>query len=158
MGHEAAEGDAASPKEQNLTSRARGEFPKVWQCLGEAADGSGSLLLYSQTPLNHHLPEARLQFRASPLPFSIVIGTRMPGHEGGSRKPEPEMPLDKSSIIPYKWVKDTDMTSKEILEKVKEMLEINTRVNWDGQWMEKRPVTANEEFQNILDEIEKMEK
>ena len=50
------------------------------------------------------------------------------------------------------------MTSKEILEKVKEMLEINTRVNWDGQWMEKRPVTANEEFQNILDEIEKMEK
>ena len=50
------------------------------------------------------------------------------------------------------------MTSKEVLEKVKEMLEINTRVNWDGQWMEKRPVTPNEEFQNILDFIEKMEK
>ncbi len=50
------------------------------------------------------------------------------------------------------------MTSKEILEKVKEMLEINTRVNWDGQWMEKRPVTPNEEFQNILDFIEKQEK
>jgi hypothetical protein len=50
------------------------------------------------------------------------------------------------------------MTSKEVLEKVKEMLEINTRVNWDGQWMEKRPVTPNEEFQNILDFIEKQEK
>jgi len=58
MGHEAAEGDAPTP-EAALTSRARGEFPKVWQCLGEAADGSGSPLLYSQTPLNHHLPEAR---------------------------------------------------------------------------------------------------
>ena len=50
------------------------------------------------------------------------------------------------------------MTSKEVLEKVKEMLEINTRVNWDGQWMEKRPVTPNEEFQNIFDFIEKQEK
>ena len=50
------------------------------------------------------------------------------------------------------------MTSKEILKKVKEMLEINTRVNWDGQWMEKKPVTPNQEFQNMLDEIEKMEK
>ena len=50
------------------------------------------------------------------------------------------------------------MTSKEVLEKVKEMLEINTRVNWDGQWMEKRPVTPNEEFQNILDFNEKQEK
>ena len=50
------------------------------------------------------------------------------------------------------------MTSKEVLEKVKEMLEINTRVNWDGQWMEKRPVTPNEEFQNIMDFIEKQEK
>ena len=50
------------------------------------------------------------------------------------------------------------MTSKEVLEKVKEMLEINTRVNWDGQWMEKHPVTPNEEFQNILDFIEKQEK
>ena len=50
------------------------------------------------------------------------------------------------------------MTSKEVLEKVKEMLEINTRVNWDGQWMEKRPVSPNEEFQNILDFIEKQEK
>ena len=50
------------------------------------------------------------------------------------------------------------MTSKEVLEKVKEMLEINTRVKWDGQRMEKRPVTPNEEFQNILDFIEKQEK
>ena len=72
--------------------------------------------------------------------------------------PGRDSPLDKSSIIPYKWVKDIDMTPEEILKKVKEMLEINTRVNWDGQWMEKRPVTPNEEFQNILDEIEKMEK
>ena len=66
--------------------------------------------------------------------------------------------LDRRSIIPCKWVKEKDMTSKEVLEKVKEMLEINTRVNWDGQWMEKRPVTPNEEFQNILDFIEKQEK
>tara|TARA_R100000656_G_scaffold42288_1_gene35058 strand:+ start:258 stop:416 length:159 start_codon:yes stop_codon:yes gene_type:complete len=50
------------------------------------------------------------------------------------------------------------MTPDKILIKVKEMLEINTRVNWDGQWMEKRPVTPNEEFQNVLDEIKKMEK
>ena len=69
-----------------------------------------------------------------------------------------QVSLDRRSIIPYKWVKEKDMTSKEILEKVKEMLEINTRVNWDGQWMEKRPVTPNEEFQNILDFIEKQEK
>ncbi len=69
-----------------------------------------------------------------------------------------QVSLDRRSIIPYKWVKEKDMTSKEVLEKVKEMLEINTRVNWDGQWMEKRPVTPNEEFQNILDFIEKQEK
>ena len=50
------------------------------------------------------------------------------------------------------------MTSKEILKQVKEMLEINTRVNWDGQWMEKDPVTPNQEFQNVLDFIEKKEK
>jgi|TARA_R110002020_G_scaffold323441_3_gene539196 hypothetical protein len=48
--------------------------------------------------------------------------------------------------------------ANQILKKVKEMLEINTRVNWDGQWMEKQPVTPNEEFQNVLDEIKKMEK
>ena len=50
------------------------------------------------------------------------------------------------------------MTSKEILKQVKEMLEINTRVNWDGQWMEKHPVTPNQEFQNVLDFIETKEK
>ena len=44
------------------------------------------------------------------------------------------------------------------LKKVKEMLEINTRVNWDGQWMEKEPVTPNQEFQNVLDFIEEKEK
>ena len=61
--------------------------------------------------------------------------------------------LDISYIIPYKWVKEKDMTSKEILKKVKEMLEINTVVNWDAA-----EITPGEEFQNILDEIEKMEK
>jgi tRNA U55 pseudouridine synthase TruB len=61
-----------------------------------------------------------------------------------------------SCQAPFK--KEKDMTSKEILEKVKEMLEINTRVNWDGQWMEKDPVTPNQEFQNVLDFIEKKEK
>ena len=50
------------------------------------------------------------------------------------------------------------MTSKEILKKVKEMLEINTRGNWDGQWMEKEPVTPNQEFQNVLEFNEKKEK
>ena len=50
------------------------------------------------------------------------------------------------------------MKAEEILEKVKVMLEINTRVNWEGQWMEKHPVTPNQEFQNVLDEIKKMEK
>ncbi len=45
------------------------------------------------------------------------------------------------------------MTSKEVLEKVKEMLEINTRVNWPSH-----ALAPNQEFQNILDEIKKMEK
>ena len=111
-------------------------------------------------PLNHHLPETRcLLHRVSPLPISIVIDPRIAGHDACGDAPwARDSPLDKSSIIPYKWVKEKDMTPEEILKKVKEMLEINTRVNWDGQWMEKRPVTPNEEFQNILDEIEKMEK
>ena len=50
-----------------------------------------------------------------------------------------------------------DDLSNQILEKVKDMLEINARVNWDGQWMEKHPMTPNQEFQNMLDEIKKME-
>ena len=50
MGHEAAEGDAPAP-EAALTSLATGEVPKVWQCLGEAADGSGSPLLYFINPV-----------------------------------------------------------------------------------------------------------
>ena len=41
----------------------------------------------------------------------------------------------------------------DIIKKVKEMLEINTVVNWDAA-----EITPGEEFQNILDEIEKMEK
>ena len=45
------------------------------------------------------------------------------------------------------------MTPEEILKKVKEMLETNTVVNWDAA-----EITPGEEFQNILDEIEKMEK
>ena len=45
-----------------------------------------------------------------------------------------------------------DDLANQILEKVKDMLEINTRVNWDSAEIE-----PNEEFQNILDEIEKME-
>ena len=56
------------------------------------------------------------------------------------------------------------MESKKIIDTlgpssvIKEMLEINTRVNWDGQWMEKEPVTPNQEFQNVLDFIEEKEK
>ena len=64
-----------------------------------------------------------------------------------------QVSLDRRSIIPYKWVKENDMTSKEVLEKVKEMLEINTRVNWPSH-----ALAPNQEFQNILDEIKKMEK
>ena len=45
-----------------------------------------------------------------------------------------------------------DDLANQILEKVKDMLEINTRVDWDSAEIE-----PNEEFQNILDEIEKME-
>ena len=44
------------------------------------------------------------------------------------------------------------MTPDKILIKVKEMLEINTRVNWSDA------IPPEEEFQNILDAIEKMEK
>ena len=40
----------------------------------------------------------------------------------------------------------------EILKYVKEMLEVNTRVNWSTA-----DYTPEEEFQNMLDEIEKME-
>ena len=73
-------------------------------------------LVYSYTPLNHHLPEARLQFRASPLTISIVIDPRMPGHGACSNAPRArESPLDKSSIIPYKWVKDKDMRTFSFL-------------------------------------------
>ena len=42
--------------------------------------------------------------------------------------------------------------ANQILEKVKEMLEINTKVNWSAA-----DYTPEEEFQNMLDEIEKME-
>ena len=45
-----------------------------------------------------------------------------------------------------------DDLANQILEKVKDMLEINTRVNWDSAEIE-----PNEEFQNILDEIKKLE-
>jgi len=34
---------------------------------------------FARSPVSHH--------RASPSPFSIVIGARIAGHEGGSRKP-----------------------------------------------------------------------
>ena len=40
MGHEAAEGDAAS-QATALTSRARGGIHEAWQSLGTVADGSG---------------------------------------------------------------------------------------------------------------------
>ena len=45
------------------------------------------------------------------------------------------------------------MNSDVILKKVKEMLETNTMVNWSHA-----DYTPEEEFQIILDEIEKMEK
>jgi len=45
-----------------------------------------------------------------------------------------------------------DDLSNQILEKVKEMLEINIGVDWESSEIE-----PNKEFQNILDEIKKME-
>ena len=43
------------------------------------------------------------------------------------------------------------MTNREIIEKIREMLETNTRVNWAHA-----DYTPEEEFQNMLDELDKM--
>ena len=43
------------------------------------------------------------------------------------------------------------MTSREIVKKIREMLETNTRVNW-GQ----ADYTPEQEYQNMLDELDKM--
>ena len=53
------------------------------------------------------------------------------------------------------FLPNSELKPLEMLDKIKDMCEINTRVNWDGQWMEKEPVTPNEEFQNITDIIDK---
>ena len=44
------------------------------------------------------------------------------------------------------------MTSREIVNKIRDMLEENTRTNWDKE-LDYRP---EEEFQNMLDELDKM--
>ena len=43
------------------------------------------------------------------------------------------------------------MTDKKIIEKIREMLETNTRVNWAHA-----DYTPEEEYQNMLDELDKM--
>ena len=43
------------------------------------------------------------------------------------------------------------MTNREIIAKIREMLETNTRVNWAHA-----DYTPEEEFQNMLDELDKM--
>ena len=43
------------------------------------------------------------------------------------------------------------MTDKEIIEKIRDMLETNTMVNWDHA-----DYTPEEEYQNMLDELDKM--
>ena len=43
------------------------------------------------------------------------------------------------------------MTNKEIIEKIRDMLETNTMVNWDHA-----DYTPAEEFQNMIDELDKM--
>jgi len=53
------------------------------------------------------------------------------------------------------FLPNSELKPLEMLDKIKDMCEINTRVNWDGQWMEKEPVTPNKEFQNITDIIDK---
>jgi len=45
------------------------------------------------------------------------------------------------------------MTNREIIEKIREMLETNTRVNWGCTDYD---YTPEEEFQNMLDELDKM--
>ena len=82
------------------------------------------------------------------LATSLVTAMRTEVYKESKRSPSCQAPFKKEKA----------MTSKEILKQVKEMLEINTRVNWDGQWMEKHPVTPNQEFQNVLDFIETKEK
>ena len=43
------------------------------------------------------------------------------------------------------------MTDKKIIEKIRDMLETNTMVNWDHA-----DYTPEEEFQNMIDELDKM--
>ena len=43
------------------------------------------------------------------------------------------------------------MTNREIIEKIRDMLETNTMVNWDHA-----DYTPGEEFQNMIDELDKM--
>ena len=43
------------------------------------------------------------------------------------------------------------MTDKKIIEKIRDMLETNTMVNWDHA-----DYTPAEEFQNMIDELDKM--
>tara|TARA_R100000306_G_C4276150_1_gene92638 strand:+ start:40 stop:261 length:222 start_codon:yes stop_codon:yes gene_type:complete len=43
------------------------------------------------------------------------------------------------------------MTNREIIEKIRDMLETNTMVNWDHA-----DYTPAEEFQNMIDELDKM--
>jgi hypothetical protein len=43
------------------------------------------------------------------------------------------------------------MTNREIIAKIREMLETNTRVNWAHA-----DYTPEEEYQNMLDELDKM--
>ena len=43
------------------------------------------------------------------------------------------------------------MTNREIIEKIREMLETNTMVNWGSA-----DYTPEEEFQNMIDELDKM--
>ena len=44
------------------------------------------------------------------------------------------------------------MTSREIVNKIRDMLEENTRTNWDKEF----DYTPEEEFQHMLDKLDKM--
>ena len=44
------------------------------------------------------------------------------------------------------------MTSREIVNKIRDMLEENTRTNWDKEF----DCTPEEEFQHMLDKLDKM--
>ena len=88
MGHEAAEGDAASQEAGDLTRRARGVHFKGVAMSWHSRRWFGVPIALVKIPVKPSFAESPvLLHRAFPLKISIVIDPRIAGHEGGSRKP-----------------------------------------------------------------------